>query len=222
MNYLIILIKYLVVFFNFLCGVFAIATVIVCALGLTTVQTENKSICITLIIFGSIIFLVALMGCCGALAESLCCLWTYAIFLVLLIVADLVLLIGFMKDIDYEKQAKIDMDTAWQEYLHSNFRTMNNYQNALHCCGRYGPSDYEAAGLKIPNSCYKKHIIPEDLYVNGCLAALKKAYNETQSRLFTFEWVTFAVEVIALVCAITLAITFQYESSRYGSEVSNF
>lgn len=55
----------------------------------------------------------------------------YAIFLILLIVADLVLLIGFMKDIDCEKQAKIDMDTAWQEYLHSNFRTMNNYQNAV-------------------------------------------------------------------------------------------
>ena len=46
---------------------------------------------IFLMIVGGVIFLVAFMGCCGAWKESKCLIYTYAFFLAIILVAQVMI-----------------------------------------------------------------------------------------------------------------------------------
>merc|ERR1711928_132667 len=86
------------VFFNIL---FILAGCILIGFGAWS-QVESKDVLnflgdsyvntpIFLMIVGGVIFLVAFLGCCGAWRESKCLIYTYAFFLAVILVAQILL-----------------------------------------------------------------------------------------------------------------------------------
>uniref|UniRef100_A0A0K8VGU8 CD63 antigen n=1 Tax=Bactrocera latifrons TaxID=174628 RepID=A0A0K8VGU8_BACLA len=113
MNCLTVTIKYIVVFFNFLCVVFGIVIVVLSTLLMKELGAAIKPICISLIVFGSVILCISFVGCCGALTESLFCIWTYVICLLVVLVCNVINII-YIKKADSTEHARHDVNLAWQ------------------------------------------------------------------------------------------------------------
>ncbi|XP_049308391.1 protein late bloomer [Bactrocera dorsalis] len=204
-------IKYVVVFFNFLCAVFGIVIVVLSALAMKELGAASKPICVSLIVFGCIILCISFVGCCGALTESLCCIWTYVLCLLVLLVSNVINII-YINKADSAEHARNDMNLAWQHMKEGSDVTMHMFQSTMECCGKTNYNDYMTAGIPIPISCYwNADMSPENLYQRGCLGELTDSYRSSFKRMYNFSWVVFAIEAASLVLAIALGVAYQLE-----------
>ncbi|XP_054089194.1 23 kDa integral membrane protein-like isoform X2 [Zeugodacus cucurbitae] len=173
--------------------------------------SESKPVCISLIVLGVIIFVIAFFGCCGALTENLCCIWMYAVILIILLVCNVVISI-YVKGFNSAKYARDNMDSAWRHMVDGTEVTMHLYQSSMECCGKKNSNDYTSAGMSIPMSCYRDYtMIPSHLYIKGCIDVLTKMYKKSHKRLYIFTWIVFGIEAVCLVFAIALAAMYHLE-----------
>uniref|UniRef100_A0A034WKN6 Protein late bloomer n=1 Tax=Bactrocera dorsalis TaxID=27457 RepID=A0A034WKN6_BACDO len=211
MNCLTITIKYIVVFSNFLCVVFGIVIVVLSALLMKELGAAIKPICVNLIVFGSIILCIAFVGCCGALTESLCCIWTYAACLLVLIVCNVINII-YIKKADSAEHARHDVNLAWQHMKEGSDVTMHMFQSTLECCGKINYNDYINADMLIPLSCYRGYtMMPADLYQTGCLAELTDSYDTSYKHMYIGCLIIFTIEAVSLAFAIALGVIYQLD-----------
>lgn len=92
-------IKYVLFVFNLLCSLCGIALVVIGGVSLSKIAdlqniSDEHSIVapsILFIILGSVVFVIAFFGCCGAIRESYCMTSTYGFFLMVLIIAQIVI-----------------------------------------------------------------------------------------------------------------------------------
>ncbi|XP_075168125.1 tetraspanin 42Er isoform X2 [Haematobia irritans] len=175
-------------------------------------------VCIFLISLGSLVFLISFFGCCGAIRENVCLTWSYAIFLLILITGNAVLHFGYISNIDGETKANKDIERAWQKQLNGTDE-MTPIQNLFGCCGKLNSTDYTNANLTIPDSCYPEGSAGNatTIYPDGCLYKLIVFYETAEHWITVFSWATLSVEVVALISASILAISFrnQQRRSRY-------
>ncbi|KAL1434323.1 hypothetical protein MTO96_011951 [Rhipicephalus appendiculatus] len=162
-------IKNLLFIFNFF---FAISGIVIIVCGGYSLHLFKKtgpvigddyvSAPVILIVVGSIVFLVAFLGCCGAMQESYCMLMLFSVFLFLILVAEIAAgALGFvykdkvqnlaqdrfmqtLKDYDREGEGKVTpVREAWDFIQHE-----------LKCCGVTGPSDWSNTKMgHPPGSC---------------------------------------------------------------------
>uniref|UniRef100_A0A6M2E6Q5 Tetraspanin n=1 Tax=Amblyomma tuberculatum TaxID=48802 RepID=A0A6M2E6Q5_9ACAR len=162
-------IKNLLFIFNFL---FAISGIVIIVCGGYSLHLFKKtgpvigddyvSAPVILIVVGSIVFLVAFLGCCGAMQESYCMLMLFSVFLFLILVAEIAAgALGFvykgkvdniasdrfiqtLKDYKREDEGKVKpVKEAWDFIQHQ-----------LQCCGVNGPGDWMLyAKIPPPPSC---------------------------------------------------------------------
>uniref|UniRef100_G3MRU8 Tetraspanin n=2 Tax=Amblyomma TaxID=6942 RepID=G3MRU8_AMBMU len=162
-------IKNLLFIFNFF---FAISGIVIIVCGGYSLHLFKKtgpvigddyvSAPVILIVVGSIVFLVAFLGCCGAMQESYCMLMLFSVFLFLILVAEIAAgALGFvykgkvdniatdrflktLKDYEREGEGKVKpVQEAWDFIQHQ-----------LQCCGVNGKGDWQTeAGIPPPNSC---------------------------------------------------------------------
>nr|XP_014088542.1 protein late bloomer-like [Bactrocera oleae] len=211
MNCLTITIKYIVVVFNFLCVLLGVVIVVLSTLAMKELGVASKPICVSLIVFGSIILCISFVGCCGALTENLCCTWTYAICLLVLLVCIVIDIIYIIRA-DSSEHARHDVKLAWQHMIEGSDVTMHLYQSTMECCGKTDYNDYIKAGMIIPMTCYRDFTMtPAHLYQTGCLAELTDSYNASFNRMYIISMVIFTIEAISLVFAIALGVTYQLE-----------
>ncbi|XP_065367516.1 protein late bloomer isoform X1 [Calliphora vicina] len=208
-------IKYLVFIFNALCAILGIGAIVVNCLALQNYGDEGRMICISLIVLGSIVFLISFFGCCGAIRENICLTWTYAVCLLVLIIGNSVIIFGYISHIDGETKARQDIDNAWALQLNGT-DAMAHIQTTLSCCGINNSTDYIDANLTIPNSCfiggdYDKSTI---VFSQGCLKKLIVIYEAAEHWITIFTWSSFSVEVVAFISACVLAITFTNQQRR--------
>uniref|UniRef100_A0A1I8NMX8 Tetraspanin n=2 Tax=Stomoxys calcitrans TaxID=35570 RepID=A0A1I8NMX8_STOCA len=195
-----------------------IGTIVVNCLALNNYTNEGRMVCIFLISLGSLVFIISFFGCCGAIRESICLTWSYAVFLIILITGNAVLHFGYISHIDGESKARKDIDNAWNKTLNGTDE-MTHIQNLFACCGKFNSTDYTNANLTIPDSCYPDRSAGNAsvIYSDGCLDKLIAFYEAAEHWITIFSWATLSVEVVALVSACILAITFrnQQRRSRY-------
>lgn len=161
-------IKNLLFIFNFF---FAISGVVIIVCGGYSLHLFKKtgpvvgddyvSAPIILIVVGSIVFLVAFLGCCGAMQESYCMLMLFSVFLFLILVAEIAAgALGFvykgkvdhiakdkfmqsLEDYNREKEGKVQpIHEAW-DFI----------QSQLKCCGVTNSEDWTKQGIEVPKSC---------------------------------------------------------------------
>eukprot|EP00493_Phyllostaurus_siculus_P028157 UN28505 len=88
-------IKYLMFFFNVLFWLSGLALIIVGALikskygtYLSFANAQYADAAIFIIVVGVIVFVVAFMGCCGAIKENYCMITTFATFMVIIFILE--------------------------------------------------------------------------------------------------------------------------------------
>lgn len=180
--------KYVVLVTNFL---FALGGIVLIGVGahvqihatryLDFLSENYLNTPVFIIIAGSIIFVIAFFGCCGAWYENTCMIYTYAFFLCAILIAEVaagiaaLVLKGSLRDVIQDK-----MKDGMQNYGKRGFegvtKAWDSMQQDLHCCGSANYTDWSK---KIPESCCKE---PEE----GC-ATRDSAQIFQQGCLTTFE-----------------------------------
>ncbi|XP_060653522.1 protein late bloomer [Drosophila sulfurigaster albostrigata] len=211
-------IKYLVFLFNALCALLGIGVIVVNSIALKDVANETRPVLIFFIVIGSIVFLISFFGCCGAIKESSCLTWMYAIIMLIILILSCVLCFVYVHHIDDEQLARSQLNNAWAQQKNGT-DAMTFYQKTFKCCGITGPNDYTKANLTTPESCYAANTngtatTSHSVYPDGCLTKLIAFYDDALKFVRVFGWILIAVEGAAFVFATVLGITFNNEQRR--------
>lgn len=160
-------IKNLLFIFNFF---FAISGVVIIVCGGYSLHLFKKtgpvvgddyvSAPVILIVVGSIVFLVAFLGCCGAMQESYCMLMLFSVFLFLILVAEIAAgALGFVYKGKVDHIAKDKFLESLKDYNREegNVKPIHEawdfIQSQLKCCGVTNSEDWKQHDIPVPKSC---------------------------------------------------------------------
>lgn len=190
-------IKNLLFIFNFF---FAISGILIIVCGGYSLHLFKKtgpvigddyvSAPVILIVVGSIVFLVAFLGCCGAMQESYCMLMLFSVFLFLILVAEIAAgSLGFVYKGKVEHLAKKRFEDSLHDYEREGQSPVTPVKEAwdfiqsqLQCCGVDSYSDWISDKKDVPKSCCKNQNAcssASDYFSVGCYNKVKedvKAY----------------------------------------------
>lgn len=206
-------IKYLMFFFNLLFWLSGLALIIVGAIVkskygeyLTFADNKYADAAIFLIIVGVIVFIVAFLGCCGAIKEHYCMVTTFAVLLSIIFILEVAAgALGFA----YRKKVESVADKALKK-AKANYDSQAGskdffdwVQKHLKCCGINGSSDWSARkagnGTSIPQSCCKA-----DKSDTMCAKNSSNVYSEGCKQKFE----DFVKNKLVVIGAVALAIAF--------------
>jgi len=159
------LIKYLLFFFNLLWLALGVA-ILYFGIRITSfsgdlhgiVENSIKTGAIVVLVAGSIIFLIAFLGCCGACKENSCMLTTYGGIILILVIVQCV---GAYLAFHYRSKIEGDIKDGFEEQF-KNYKTVSpdirkaiqNIQKEFECCGYDSPDNYKPIlGNTWPASC---------------------------------------------------------------------
>ncbi|GAB0099728.1 Tetraspanin [Sergentomyia squamirostris] len=161
----IICVKYLMFLFNLL---FALTGLLILTVG-AIIQSSYHHYSnfvddtvwvapILLIVVGSVVFIIAFFGCCGAFKESSCMVLTFSVFLIIIFLLEFGIgIAGYVK----HGQLEEILEKGFNSTLHNYDKNRDSQhawsliQSELKCCGIQGPSDWEQVfhNSTLPNSC---------------------------------------------------------------------
>lgn len=177
---------------------------------------------ILLIIIGGIVFVIALFGCCGAVQESHCCVVTFALMLLTLLVVQIaVASYGYwkLKDQDLERKINEQLYKLVHNYndgKDSTKTTVDVLQIFGDCCGFEGPQDY--AQQQIPYSCCGKperqYCMPDEAIRQGCKNRVYERLETYGKGLGLGALIIAAVELVGVVFAFCLANSIRNAERR--------
>jgi len=209
------MVKYLMVFWNIL---FTLAGCILIGFGawsqiaardyLNFLGENYINTPIFIIIVGGVIFVVAFFGCCGAWKESRCMIYSYAVFLILILIAQIgagIAAYMLQGDLNTEvtKNMKEGMDNWGKEGFDGVTQTWDIVQTKLHCCGVQNDTDWHTErpdifpqATQTPDSCCKSG------HVEGCGKTEAEKFTEGCFALFETEF----VDKIAIIGGVALGV----------------
>ncbi|XP_066997792.2 CD63 antigen [Anabrus simplex] len=222
-------VKYLLFVFNLL---FVVSGIIILTIGALILHAyEDYSTFVTdklytapviLIVVGSIIFIVAFFGCCGAMKENNCMIVTFAVLLLGIFCFELA---GGITGYVYKDAAEESLEKLFNESLHkyeepSVNRSWNIVQHDLECCGVKQYTDwYSFRKDFIPPSCcaaadMSSTCPPENAYKKGCLQAFADMIS---SKAVVIMGVGIGIAFVQLVgvifaCCLAKSIRKEYET----------
>jgi len=239
-------IKYLLFLFNFC---FVIIGAVLIGVGVSTKAGWNEKyfafIKISefstppnlLIAVGVLIFVIAFLGCCGAVKENHCMMMTYSVLVGLILVLELGAAFAAFALKDDARQVLSDGLNRTQQLYGNNSEAgievtngWNVLQSSLQCCGTRDFKDWEGIIKKndaslpdIPESCcHVDHqncsstvhfsdtmeVAAKTIFVEGCL---QKAIDDfAVGTLGIVALVLAAVELLGVICACFLARSIRY------------
>lgn len=208
--------KFLAFLMNVLCCIAGAFMLSASAYSLVQFNASDsiKIPCIMGVVLGGLLFATTIVGCCGTIRESARTILVYAIFLLLLLLAQIAVI--FVLPINFSKLAEETIQNAWNRQMSDD--AMDDYQIRYDCCGKNGPNDYIDSGLSIPTSCYlnRKVSIPNDLYTTGCVEKLTQAFSNGSRIEVISDWTLVGVEGVTIIVACILGINFKnIERRRY-------
>lgn len=173
---------------------------------ITHEATPGSLLPVVIIAVGAFLFLVALVGCCGACKENYCLMTTFAIFLSLIMLVEVAVAIaGYVFRDKVKSEFSKDFQKQMQDYhKHNNTATMlDTWQKEFKCCGATNYTDWET----VPGMA--KDRVPDSCCVNiteGCGINFKAAMIHTQGCVEKIGvWLR---QNILLVAAAALGIAF--------------
>ena len=145
-----------------------------------------------LIVAGILVFVIAFLGCCGAVRESTCMVLVFAVSLSIVLILELAAAItAFTLQNEIKGFVAVNIKHTMQDYGRDNETTdaVDFLQSRLHCCGYNGYEDWQAiiqeTGIEFPKSCCRGASFSEDIacspdsgdiisypYVIGCISRL--------------------------------------------------
>ncbi|XP_075969198.1 CD63 antigen-like isoform X2 [Anticarsia gemmatalis] len=229
-------VKYVLFFFNLLVALLGLAVIgigVAFQLNWTVVKDELKTHMTVapwaFIVVGAIMFVIAFFGCCGAIRESHCMVVTYAIFLLVIIIVQVVIAVllfaygdtikdGLVNSVNvlFDKRGSSDVDKATESVI-------NNLQQQFSCCGKNGPHEY--AALTLPDSCCTKVSTIGNVFGGkctleaaneGCAPAIGKFYEKWNKPIAGAAIGIACIEVVGALFALCLANSIRNMDRRYA------
>ncbi|KAF7288111.1 CD63 antigen-like [Rhynchophorus ferrugineus] len=234
------LIKYILFVFNLVFAISGLGIIIAGGLVLSDVSDfkhfTNSDLLgppIVLIIAGSIVFIIAFLGCFGAIRESYNLLVAFAGLLVLIFILELA--VGIAAAVykgDFEGTLKKTLHASMANYTSNQVEQIawDSLQKKFKCCGIDKPTDWEAPDLWPKSCCYEQNLdtlnldiiqpdkhckdmnFGDNVYSKGCFQKLKdKIENNTKVLIGVGIGIAF-VEVIGILLSCWLAYTIKNET----------
>jgi len=154
--------------------------------ALSAAGIQNAAILI--VIIGSVILLVAGIGCCGAWKESKCLLGVFFISMILVCALVVAVVIIFYV---YPGKLRTGFKTVFDEYIKNGDKAsqdvVNSVEKTFKCCGVNGIADYTPE-RPAPAHCTKQS--------TGCADKLRDAISKIQS----------PVTIVAIITLVLLAL----------------
>ncbi|XP_053598931.1 CD63 antigen isoform X2 [Microplitis demolitor] len=231
-------IRWLLFIFNFifcLCGLALIIPGVIVHLNIKDLSTEMQENVmfpvIAIIIIGSVIFVIAFFGCCGAIRESHCMTVTFAVLLLTILVFQIGIAIfafiqlkGFDRDSFDHTYDKIFND-YWNENKKQDRIFIDVVQTALSCCGVHGPEDFSSSrpgfNGSIPLSCCplnfqepKQQFCNEHPFKSGCSENVAIFFEFAGKLLGGIALGIAGIELVGIIFALCLANSIRNADRR--------
>ncbi|KAF5278428.1 hypothetical protein FQA39_LY05917 [Lamprigera yunnana] len=128
---------------------------------------------ISIIVIGCIVLVISFFGCCGAIKESTCMLTTYAVILLILLIAQIAVGIYAFIQVKEGNLEKKDVENVLHDFI-SEYKkndvakeAIDSIQKGWECCGITSFTDW---GTEIPKSCCaSSECSVVNHYNRGCL-----------------------------------------------------
>lgn len=174
----------LLAFFACAVGLMAVGIGVLLVFNQTVSQGAASSVLpVVIIAVGAFLFLVAIVGCCGACQESYCLMVTFVIFLSLIVLVEVATAIA-----GYVLRGKVmsELNKDFRQHM-QNFPKQNNtdyfldkMQTGFNCCGAANYTDWETVPLqlknRVPDSCCVNvtegcgvNFKVKDIHTEGCV-----------------------------------------------------
>ncbi|XP_033194795.1 CD63 antigen-like isoform X2 [Bombus vosnesenskii] len=223
-------IKYLLFIFNFIfliCGLAILTLGVIVHLRVSEItdhiDTNLLFPSITLIVIGSIIFIISFFGCCGAIRESHCMTITFASFLLFILIVQVAVAV-YVFVVVKNSDDKIDISENYEKIFKNygtdkeSTRVIDIVQSSLHCCGVYSSKDFILHNLRIPPSCCglaeNQTCSSNDVYEVGCVPELRQAISNAGTVLGSLAIAIAGVELIGIIFALCLANSIRNAERR--------
>ncbi|XP_001372779.1 leukocyte surface antigen CD53 [Monodelphis domestica] len=209
--------KYVVFFFNLLfwvCGCtilgFGIYFLIKNSFGSLFYSLPSLTLGNVVIIVGSIIMVIAFLGCMGSIKENKCLLMSFFILLLFILLMEVImaiLLFAYEQKIDH--YVANDLSQSIQRYKSDNNTKMawDEIQQHLECCGVNSTSDWKG---HLPESC------PKDPKTQGCYAKAKLWFQSNFLYIGILIISVCVIQVLGMSFALTLNCQIEKNSQSLG------
>nr|XP_045008543.1 CD63 antigen [Jaculus jaculus] len=173
---------------------------------ITHETTSGALLPVVIIAVGAFLFLVALVGCCGACRENYCLMVTFAIFLSLIMLVEVAAAIaGYVFRDKVTSEFNKNFQQQMQNYSKDNKTAaiLDKWQKDFMCCGAANYTDWEhitgMAKDRVPDSCCINITV-------GCGTDFKESMIHTQGCVEQIGiWLR---KNVLLVAAVALGIAF--------------
>ncbi|XP_035739868.1 CD63 antigen-like [Vespa mandarinia] len=224
------LIKYILFVFNLIFAISGIGIIVAGALVLGDVGEFSHFIegrimapPIVLIVAGVIVFIIAFLGCYGAIKEHYSMLIAFAGALLIIFVIELA--VGIAAAVfknDFSMAMKDTLKESMKNYTDADKFAWDNVQSKLMCCGVDGPNDWimnNAFIATLPPSCCMKMQNPcgigsLDVNKEGCFEKLKMRVQKGATILIGVGIGIAFVEVAGIILACCLAMAIKRETAK--------
>lgn len=179
-----------------------------------------------LIIIGTLIFLLGLIGCCGSVRESRVLLGLY-VFLIILVMGGELIVSMYTVFLSNEWDTRLP-NTLKRRLLTYNYSTPKQFEldlDVVHrqfsCCGIAGPSDfynnpdYKTFDKHLPQSCCNRLLngicLEIDSYRVGCYRTVNNYVHNYLQVIVAIGIVMAVIELIALILAVCVCRNTIYD-----------
>ncbi|XP_032669233.1 CD151 antigen [Odontomachus brunneus] len=221
-------IKYILFVFNLVFAISGIGIIAAGALVLADVGEFNHFMegrimapPIVLIVAGSIVFIIAFLGCYGAIKEHYNMLIAFAAALLIIFVIELA--VGIAAAVfknDFSVAMKDTLKESMKNYTDADKEAWDNVQKKLQCCGVDGPSDWNTGFRPFPSSCCTTdmQVICQygnpTMYKDGCFSKLEMRVMKGATVLIGVGIGIAFVEIAGIVLACCLATAIKREGDK--------
>ncbi|KAF5911013.1 hypothetical protein HPG69_000978 [Diceros bicornis minor] len=163
-----------------------------------------------LIIVGSIIMVVAFLGCMGSIKENKCLLMSFFVLLLIILLAEVTLaILLFVYEQKLSKYVAEDLKDSIRRYHTDNSTkaAWDSIQSFLQCCGVNNRSDWTHG---VPSSC------PQDQLVKGCYVKAEQWFYSNFLYIGIITICVCVVQVLGMSFALTLNCQIDKTSQVLG------
>ncbi|XP_037946577.1 23 kDa integral membrane protein-like [Teleopsis dalmanni] len=210
-----VFVKYVLFIFNILFVVCGILLIVFGSIMLSHIgefdgfeQTfQAHSVPIVIVVLGCVVFIIAFLGCCGAIRENSCCTMTYSVFMFVLFLCQLALIIYVWCEREkFLADMKVVVSKIWEQ-RQTDQKVMDALQLSFNCCGKNTFLDYY--NETIPKSCCGPNATScskvEAMLKPGCTTAFENFWKKNIDIIRYAGLGVAAVELIAFIFACCLA-----------------